>query len=116
MQQVSSNSMSGGKHNRYHYCVAQYRKTVPIQGISMNTGKRYRYRGSVRIRKNNTVLENTISKDFKLFTTINKRIIAELSSRQADKNASEHPSRARGKLAYSGKCYHARRGYRSQHS
>jgi len=57
--------------------------------------KTVRYRGSVRIQKNNAVLKNSISKDFKLFTIINKRIIIKLSSKQADKQASEHPSGAK---------------------
>ena len=43
---------------------------IPIQEISRNT-------------ENIQSLKNGISKDFKLFTTINKRIIVELSSRQA---------------------------------
>ena len=42
--------MSSGKYNRYHYYVAQYRKTIPIQGIGTNTkngtdtGDQYEYR------------------------------------------------------------------------
>ena len=61
---------------------------VPIQGISMNTEKWYRYWGSVRTQKNdidtrdqyeykkdNIVLKNSISNDFKLFIIIKKRII-----------------------------------------
>ena len=48
----------------------------------MNTEKWYRYRRSARILENNTVLKNSSSKDFKLFTTIRKKIIVELSSRQ----------------------------------
>jgi len=48
--QLLSNSMSSGKYNRYHYYVAQYRKTIPIQGIGTNTkngtdtGDQYEYR------------------------------------------------------------------------
>jgi len=61
--------------------VSQYRKKIPIQGISTNTEKRYRYKVSVRIQENNTVLENSISNGFKLFTTIKKRITITLSSR-----------------------------------
>ena len=30
-------------------------KTVPIQETGMNTGKQYRYKGSVRIQENNTI-------------------------------------------------------------
>jgi len=45
--------------------------------------------------KNNIGLENSISKDFKLFTTIKKSIIVKLLSRKAGKQASEHPSGAK---------------------
>ena len=68
----------------------KYRKTVPIQGIDMNTenstdvGDQYEYRKTIQ-------LKNNISKSFKLFTTIKKKIIVKLSSGQA----SEHPSRAK---------------------
>jgi len=40
-------------------------------------------------------------------------------NRQARKQASDHPSeakRARAKLMYNTKCYHAQCGYRSQHN
>ena len=67
---------------------------VLIQEISTNTRKRYRYRRSVQIKKNNTVLKNSISNNFKLFTTIKKTIIVRLSSRQADRQISDHPSEA----------------------
>jgi len=63
---IHENSIDNG--HRY-----KYRKIVPIQGIV-----------SVLILKNNTVLKNSISKGFKLFTTI-KRIIVKSSSRQASK-------------------------------
>jgi len=39
----------------------QNKKMVPMQKIGMNTEK-------------HSVLENNLSKDFKLFTTINKRV------------------------------------------
>jgi len=55
---------------------------------------------------------------FKLFTTINKRIIVELSSRQASMQASVHSSEAKqagAKLTYSTKRHHIRLGYRSRH-
>jgi len=61
----------------------------------MNTKKWYQYRRSVRIQENNTVLKNSINKDFKLLITINKTIIVKLSSRQASKQASEHTSGAK---------------------
>ena len=54
----------------------EYKKMVPIQGIGTNTRKSYRYKGSVWIQENNTVLRYSISIDFKLFTTINKRIMS----------------------------------------
>jgi len=50
------------------------RKTILIQKIRMNIGKRHRYRRSVRAQKNIQFLENSISKGFKLFTTISKRV------------------------------------------
>jgi len=40
-------------------------------------------------------------------------------NQQASEQASDHPSEAKQagvKLIYNTKCYHARRGYRSQHS
>jgi len=60
-------------------------------GIGTNTGKWYRYRGSVWIQENDTVLKNSISKDFKLFTTINKKInqIIEQTSGLASKRPSK---------------------------
>ena len=54
------------------------RGSIQIQKNSINSGDRYRYKKTVpiheniQILKNNTVLENSISKDFKLFTTIKK--------------------------------------------
>ena len=54
---------------------------VDITIIYFNIGKQYRYKGSVRIQKNIQFLENKISKDFKLFTTIKERIIVKLSSK-----------------------------------
>jgi len=106
-------SMSSNKYNRYYYHVSQYRKTVPIQEIDMNTEKWYRYRRSVRIQKNN------INNDFKLFTTIKKRIIFKLStgkrvSKQA--NIQAELSKAGAKLTHSTRRHHVRRGYRSRYS
>jgi len=54
---------------------------VLIQGISITTGK--------------YTLENNISNGFKLFTTIKERIMVRVSSRQVDRQISEHPSRAK---------------------
>ena len=71
-------SMSSNKHNRYHYHVSQYRKKVLIQGIGMNTRKQHSF-------------EKQYKNGFKLFTTIKKIIIVKLSSRQADKQVSDHP-------------------------
>jgi len=47
------------------------------------------------MQENNTVLKNSISNDFKLFTIIKKRIIVKLSSKQENKQASKHSSRAK---------------------
>jgi len=41
-----------------------------------------------------TKQENSINTDLKLFTIIKKRIIVELTSREADMQASVHPSEA----------------------
>ena len=91
--QVSSNNMLSNKHSRYHYHILQYMKTVLIQESvriqenDTNTGVLYEYGKMLLIQEigtntgNNTVLKNSISKDFKHFATINKRIIVELSSR-----------------------------------
>jgi len=98
----ASNSMLGGKHSRYHY-----------------TGKQYWYRGSLRIQKNNTILKNSINTSFKFFITIKKRIIVELTSRQADMQASVHPSEAKqagAQLTYNTKRHQVRCGYYSRHS
>ena len=105
--QVSSKGMLSNKHSRYHYCITQYRKIVLIQGISTNTGKRHRYKGSIQIQENGTdtgnqyeyrktiQLESNISKGFKFFTTIKERIIVRLLSRQAGRQVREHPSGAK---------------------
>jgi len=63
-------------------------RSVRIQKDGTNTGDRT-HKGK------QYSFENSISKDFKLFTTINKTIIVEFSSRQADKQASGHPSEAK---------------------
>ena len=60
-----------------------------IQENGTDIGDQYEY------QKNNIVLKNSTSKNFKLFTTIKKRIIVKLSSRQANKQVSEHPSGAK---------------------
>ena len=93
--QVSSNRMSSNEHSRFHYRISQYRKTVPIQRISTNTGRQYRYKRSVQIPKNDTILENSSSIDYELYTTIKIRIIVELLSRQAGMQASVHLSEAK---------------------
>ena len=70
------------------------------------------------MQENNIVLKNSISKDFKLFTIINKRIIIELSSRKADMQVSGHPSEAKQvgvKLMYNTRRHHVRHGYRSRY-
>ena len=71
-------------HSRYYYRISQYRKIVQIQGIGtiqingIDTGDQYEYRKTVPILGIGTnigkhiVLEDSISKDFKLFTTVNK--------------------------------------------
>ena len=53
----------------------KFKKVVPILDIGKNTGKQYRYRRSVQIPESNTILENRSSKGFKLFATIEKRIV-----------------------------------------
>ena len=65
---------------------------VDITTVYLNTEKQYRYRGSIRIQENDTVLKNIISTGFKLFITINEKIIVKLSSRQAGMQASVHSS------------------------
>jgi len=112
--QVSSNGMSSNKHSRYHYSEKQYRyrRSIRVQKNSTDTKDQYKYRKTAQ-------LKNSISNDFKLFTIIKKRIIVRLSNRQASRQVSEHPSGA--KQSWSGakqstRCYHARRGYRLQHS
>jgi len=60
-------------------------------------------------------LKSSISTGFKLYTTVKKEIIAELSSRQADMQISVHSSeakQARVRLTHSAKRYHARYSYR----
>ena len=64
--QMSSNNMSSNEHNRYHYHITQYRKTIPVQEIGMKIKKWYRYRGLERIQKNVKFLKNSIRKYFKL--------------------------------------------------
>ena len=66
--------------------------TIDITIVYHNTRKQYRYRGSIRIQENDTVLKNSINTCFKLFTTIKIRIIVELSSGQVRK---QHPSEAK---------------------
>ena len=56
----------------------------------MNTEK-----WSVRIKGNYTVLKNSMSTGFKLFSIIKERIIAKLSSRQAGMQESVHSSEAK---------------------
>jgi len=71
-----------------------------------------------RIQENGAVLGNNTSNGLKFFTIIKKRIIVELSSRQADLQASGHPSEAKqagAKLTHNAKRYDARRGYHSRH-
>jgi len=68
--------------------------------------------------ENGAVLKNSISNGFKFFTIIKKRIIVELSSRQAGMQSSDHPSeakQARAKLMHNAIHYHGRRDYRSRH-
>ena len=96
----------------------EYKRTVPIHGIDTNTRKWYRYRRLVRIQESNAVLKNSISTCFKLFTIYKKRIIVELSSRQAIMQASVNSSEAKligAKLTYNTRRHHVRRGYRSRH-
>jgi len=52
---------------------------VDIIIIYHNARKQYRYRGSVQIPESNMILENDSGKGFKLFTTIEKRIVKPLS-------------------------------------
>jgi len=47
------------------------------------------------MQENNIVLKNSISKNFKLFTIINKRIIVDLSRRQANRQVGKHLSGAK---------------------
>ena len=70
------------------------KKVVPILDISMNIEKQYRHRTSVQIPKSNTILENGSSQGFKLFTTIEKRIVKS-SSRETVKSMSEHQNGAK---------------------
>ena len=70
------------------------------------------------IQENNIVLDNRINIGFKLFTTIKKRIIVELSSKQVSMKASAHSSKAKQagvKLMYTTRRHHIRCGYHSQH-
>jgi len=77
---------------RCQVIACQVISTVDIVIAYSDTGKQYRYRGTVRIQEINTILKNRIISGFKLFTTIEIRIIVELSSRQASK---QHPSEAK---------------------
>ena len=95
-----------------------------IQEYSTDTGDQYEYRKTVSIQKTSTNtekqynLENSISTGFKLFTTIKERKIGELSSRQANIQASVHPSEAKRagmNLTYNTRRHHIRLGYRSRH-
>jgi len=72
----------------------KYKKVIPILGIGKNTGKQYRHRRSVRILKNNIILENGSSQAFKLFITLEKRIVKS-SSRETVKSMSEHQNGAK---------------------
>jgi len=56
------------------------------------TGKRFGYRRSIRISKNKQFLKNSISKDF---NTPSIKELIELLSRQASKQARDHPSEAK---------------------
>jgi len=47
--QVLSNSMTGDETIDINYCITQYKKTVPIQGIGTNTKNWYRCGRSVQI-------------------------------------------------------------------
>jgi len=58
---ISSENMSSNSTTDINCHITQYRKMILIHEIGTNT-------------KNKQFLENSISKDFKLFTTINKRI------------------------------------------
>jgi len=90
---------------------------VDITIIYFNTGKQYRYRGSVRIQENDTVLKNSISTGFKLFTTIKERIIAELLSRQAGMQVCVHSretKQAGAKQTYNTIRHHIWRDFRSR--
>jgi len=63
-------------------------------------------------------LKDSINAGFKLFTIIKERIIVELTSRQADMQASIHPSEVKQagmKLTYNTKRHHVQRGYCSRH-
>ena len=108
--------MITGNTTDINCCITQYRKTVPIHGINMDIEKQYRY--IVQIQKNNTVLKNSINNGFKLFTTIKKKIIVRLSSSQAGRKVSDHPSKVKqagAKLTYSTRRHYVRRSYRSRH-
>ena len=112
------------KHSRCHY-IGNSTDTKD----RTHTGKRYRYRGSVRIQENDIdigdqyeyrkmiQLEKQYKYRFQTFTTIKESVIVELTNRQAGMQASVHPSKTKqaGVLTYNTRGHHIRCGNRSRH-
>ena len=66
----------------------KYKKVIPILGIVKNTGKQYRHRRSVGIPESNIIWKNGSSQGFKLFTTIEKRIVNHQAGKRESKQVS----------------------------
>ena len=73
--------MSSGSTTDIHCCITHYKKGTDT-GDQNEYKKMVLIQRIVRIQKNNTILKNSVSEDFKLFTTIKERIIVILSSMQ----------------------------------